>query len=385
MKNNYILLLCLFVSICFISIPSHSEELKNNVIPNDDNEFVTEQNFESENLYKWSIGCLLPITGKYSILGDKALRGLRVAVESSNTGSNYKIIVKDTESTLEGVKLGIKSIYSEITPSFILGPIPSIHARQSKEIINKYSSSTLIFPVFKDNSVNGKKFINFYLPVEMQIKKLADYATIDLNLKKFGVLYPNTKYGKTFYNNFSNHITKRGGKILYQGNYESNLNNIDVELEWLKAYDIEALLIPDGATKSSVIIKKIISDTDINNIIFLGTSNWNSNIFLNLVGRYLDGVLYKAIFIDYFSPRSKDWIEFSQIYQNIFNEKSGSFEFQIYKSVKLLMKYNGEDTFSNLKNLDNSEFVVKERASGIDIYPNPKIYTIEEEKIIGIR
>lgn len=366
-KASLVVLIFLIKTVCAVNAEEISEEVTTN--------------------YRWSLGCLFPLSGKYSFLGDRALRGVRVAVESSEVGKFYKVVVKDTESSSSGVKNAFTEIFLEDKPSFVLGPIPSNQAVGINSLVNTNNTPTVVFPVLSGNLLKSSKFIKFYLPMGLQVKTIVDFAIGDLKLRKFGVLYPKTKVGEIVSENFVKLIRKNGGRVLYKSSYDAALRDIDTEIEWIKSYKIEALFIPDGATKSSVIVRRIISNRDITNIVFLGPSTWNSSSFLNFVADDIDGVLYKAVFTDFFYPESKDWIEFSELYRSLYNEKPGSFEFQVYKAARLFLPLGEGDLNYKLRNLSqaDSDYLVDININGVDIHPKPMVFALENGKITRIK
>jgi hypothetical protein len=52
-------------------------------------------NEESASKKVITFGCLLPLTGEYRVLGDRALKGVLAAAESGHSGIQYRVVVKD--------------------------------------------------------------------------------------------------------------------------------------------------------------------------------------------------------------------------------------------------------------------------------------------------
>ena len=322
-----------------------------------------------------TIGCILPLTGEYSKLGEMALKGVRAAVENAGIYGEYKIVLKDSGSTKEGAYIAYNQILGESDPIFILGPMPSNHIAEIEKNSGPVNVPVVIFPVF--DRVNSKRnIVSYYLPINIQVTTLADYSLRDLKLKNFAILNPDTSVGSSISGLFKNYLKKKGGKLVYQGVYAPDLNDIDVHVQWLQAYKLDAIFIPDGAENSSYVIKKIISDDDIANVIFLGPNTWNSNIFYDLSKNYFDGVLYKIIFTDFINTKSEDWIKFSNLYYSLYRERPNTFQFQIYIATLHFLE-------NDIKNR-NSE-AVKLASEHTSLKPKPMIFTIENGNVLKIK
>lgn len=325
--------------------------------------------------YYGTFGCILPLTGDFSKLGEMALKGVSAAVENVRVYGEYKILIKDSMSTKEGAYIAYNQILSESNPIFIVGPLPSKHIVDIENMSSSLNVPEVIFPVF-DRANSKRNIHSYYLPISSQIMTLADYSLKDLKLKNFAILSPDSPAGLNISLSFKDYLKRNGGKIVYEGEYATDLNDVDVQVEWMQSYKMDAIFIPDGAENSSYVIKKIIADDDITNVIFLGLNTWNSNIFYDLSKDDFDGVLYKIIFSDFINTKSEDWIKFSNLYYSLYNERPNTFHFQIYTATlyfleKDLKKRSGEP--------------VKFTSKAISLEPNPMIFTIENGSVIKLQ
>ena len=181
---------------------------------------IEEINFQSQ-YNRYSIGCLLPISGENGIYGRKAERGIMLAVNrftSQESITPINVILKDTESNDEKAALAVQELADENVAAMIgLGTVETIATKaQGKGI-----------PVI---SLSGKENINEigdfvfrnFLTTEMQVKKIVSYATEKLGLKRFAVLYPDEKYGITFMNTFWDEVLSYGGEIVGVESYDAH-------------------------------------------------------------------------------------------------------------------------------------------------------------------
>ena len=327
-----------------------------------------EHNDQPQKYYR-SFGSILPVTGKFSKLGERSLKGIRTAIQHAAQFGQYHVFVKDTKSTSEGASAAYRQLVSEITPLFIIGPVPSNHINLIEEYNASLNQPLVIFPVFDVNS-RRKDIVSFYLPIDNQVKNLVNFSIGDLKIKKFAVLYPDTGAGKLFSKHFSHYLNVYGGKIVYKGAYNPDLSDLNTHIKWLESYKFDAIFIPDGAKNSTFVIKNIISDDDITNVIFLGPNTWNSEIFFNLSKNDFDGIVHKIIFTDFINKESEDWINFSNLYKALFNEEPGSYEYQVYLATIYFLE---KDLNQKILSGNNS------------LKPKPHIFTIQDGRILRLK
>lgn len=142
-----------------------------------------------------TIGCALPLSGPYKIYGDKALKGIELALAHFSSKSNYatiKILVKDTGSEPEKVVSAVKELASDKAAA-IIGPLSEakLAAQVAQDI-----GIPMIALTQKDDVASQGDFIfrNFFSPSK-QVKAIVSYAMNTLKLKNFAVLYPDENYG----------------------------------------------------------------------------------------------------------------------------------------------------------------------------------------------
>ncbi len=337
-------------------------------------------------VFNKTFGSMLPLTGPYSVLGERAAKGIASAVQLSEKGLLYQMFLRDVGEFDKNVLNIYSSLVSESNVSFVLGPLTSGSAKQISTLIDRYKVPTITFPVFGDSVKSSANIIKFYYPIEDQVEYLADYTINSLKLKKFAVLYPKTKFGTRFKDKFIDYAKTKGGKFLHVSSYSQDLTGIEVELDWIKPFSPEVIVIADNPSRAASIISLLTKDKTFTNVLFVGPNTWNTKYFSDLLEKEVDGLIHKAIFTDYLNTESSEWKTFSDFYTSTFNDKPGLFEYQIYKVTKLLfaLDNNGDEKtrlFDKIANLNTSkDFRVKKTKTGLEIYPKPLLLSLEGEK-----
>lgn len=335
------------------------------------------------------VGCLLPLSGKYSQVGGKALKAILTAAGQGPYPGGYRIIVKDIGSGGEKLEQALGELLSVKGLSFIIGPVPSGYAVAGQA--DKTKVPMILFPVSESESSDGPYVVKFFYSLEEQTKALSSYAARELGARTFGVLYPETATGRELANLFREAATNSGGKIVYEKGYPPGERELSGETEWIASINPDSIFIPDGAAASAELILRLKLNPRLSDVLFLGPATWNSSSFLKLAGGQIDGFVYRAVYTDFFHFGDAGWVGFSRDFETQHGEPPGSFEYQVYSGVSLMLRAAGEGRNGEafLKALEEvasgAEYMVKRDKTGsLQISPRPRILSVSRGEIIDI-
>ncbi len=337
---------------------------------------------------RYTIGCLLPLSGPYRLYGNKALNGVELALNrfsSQNRSPCIKVIIKDTESDPVKTVLAVKELFNENVAA-IIGPVimaePAALEAQDKGM-------PIITLTQKDNitSIGDWVFRNFFTPV-VQVKALVSYAVEELNLNRFAILYPDENYGKTFMNLFWDEVIASGGRVVGVESYNSahtdfsdsikklaglyyevpeDLKITDVEADDEKnedaatgedagtllddAYeydekiaekkedkpeaivDFDAVFIPDAPKKAGLIIPQL-AFYDVTDTYLLGTNLWHSDSLIEMAVQYAqDAIMPDGFFAE---SASEEVMDFVRTFYKTFDRKPEFIEAVAYDTAMIL-------------------------------------------------
>ncbi len=339
---------------------------------------------------RYTIGCLLPLSGPYKIYGNGALKGIQLAFNQFNTGNHrpsIKIIVKDTASDSVKAAAAVKELFEENVAA-IIGPVVT-SGSAAREAQNY--GIPIITLTQKDNipEIGEYVFRNFITP-GMQVKALVSYAVEELGLKSYAILYPDEKYGKTFMNLFWDEVIAHEGKVVGVESYKpdgtdfadpikklvglyyeipdklKNINEtadenetdettnenivetlllpLDKESEnWnMKendepeaVVDFDVVFIPDAPKTSGLIIPQL-AFYDVKDIYLFGTNLWHSDSLIDMTLKHAQGaVMPDGFFVE---SRSKNVKQFVDSYNEIFHRKPGFIEAAAYDTALILFQ-----------------------------------------------
>ena len=338
---------------------------------------------------RYTIGCLLPLSGPYKIYGNGALKGIQLAFNQFNAKNperSIKIIVKDTGSDSAESAVAVKELFEENVAA-IIGPV--ITSGSAAKAAQNYRIP-IITLTQKDNipELGEYVFRNFITP-GMQVKAIVSYAAEKLGLKSYAILYPDEKYGETFMNLFWDEVIAHEGKVVGVESYRpdgtdfadpikklvglyydvpEDLKNIDEtakekendeateniietllspldeksenwdikENEESEAIvDFDAVFIPDAPKKSGLIIPQL-AFYDVKDTYLFGTNLWHSDNLIDMAYKHAQGAIMPDGF--FAESKSQNVKQFVNGYNEIFHQEPGFIEAVAYDTALILFQ-----------------------------------------------
>ncbi len=327
-----------------------------------------------------TIGCLLPLSGTYRVLGSRALKGIELAFSqfsSQGTEPPLNIIIKDTGADPNKAAAAVQELINENVAA-IIGPMVTA---ETAAIEAQLSGIPIITITQKDNiaEIGDYVFRNFLTP-KMQVEAIVSYAAEELGLYTFAILYPEEKYGTIFMNLFWDEVLAHGGMVVGLESYnpshtdfadpikklvgiyyevpedlkemimppadDENKNKLETideltkpdeqdEEEYQAIVDFDALFIPDGSDKTGLIIPQL-AYYDVDDVYLLGTNLWHSYKLIEMAKKYVQG----AVMVDGFFPESasKHVRRFVRAFEETYAEKPGFIEAITYDTAVILFQ-----------------------------------------------
>jgi len=379
----------------------------------------------------YTIGVILPLSGRDKAFGQRSLNGIQLAANFYNTEEDnkdlpIKLAIVDTRSDPDIARISVDKLISEDNVIGIIGSLRS----DTAEIVSGTASIMSVPNISlsrNDNIADISPYVfSISMTKENQINKLVSYAIEVLNIKKFGILYPNDSYGREYMNLFWNNVLLKGGEITAVELYEAKqvdfkdefqklaglfyrglrlkefellkeLKTVELgrtprpnELKLPPIIDFEALFIPDDA-RSVGQIAPYLAFYDIDNVVILGTNLLNSNQLISRGKQHVEGLYFvDDFFIDNNNTSS---ISFIQKFRNIFNRDPGSIEADSYDAAKLMINAMSELDLNQLSRSKLRHKIANTRAylgatGTIDILENGSsekslfLLSVEKQKII---
>ncbi|MFH1626017.1 MAG: penicillin-binding protein activator [Pseudomonadota bacterium] len=328
-----------------------------------------------------AIGCILPLTGEYSVYGEKTLHGIELAADVFNPspkGIPIKVIIKDSKADPRVAATAVEELVLEDNVICIIGPLLSVTSEAAAKKAEELKVPMVVLSQKSRIPEIGEYIFQNSLTPELQTKTIVDCATGTLRLKRFAILYPNNRYGNSFMNLFWDEVLTHGGEIVGVESYESEQNDFqdeikklvglyytedrkdemeemnsesegDEEEELKPIIDFDAIFIPDYYDKVGLIIPQL-AYYDVVGMKLLGTNGWNSLKLIEMAGQYVQG----AIFVDgFFKDSPYPFVQkFVDDFRSAFGEEPHVLEAQAYDSANIvidLIRNQGVESRDELK------------------------------------
>ncbi len=310
------------------------------------------------------LGCILPLSGRYRIYGQKALWGIELAIgafEANNKDSDIRIVIKDSRGISQLAVKAVEDLVFKDNAIGILGPLLSITAEAAS-----YRAQELRVPLITLSQKEGLPSIGDYIFREsltnsLQAKALAGYVSQYLDLSKFAILYPKDPYGEELMNYFWDEVSREGGEIVAVEGYDPKQTDFGEEIKRLVGLyyldlrqeekrkweeteegewepepiiDFEAIFIPDYYDKVGLIAPQL-AYYDVEGVHLLGSNGWNYPQLIEMAGKYVEGAIFvDSFFKDSLNPEIR---EFVRRFDATFSEEPEILAAQAYDATRMVL------------------------------------------------
>jgi len=309
---------------------------------------------------KSKVGCMLPLSGTFKMFGERALKGVELAVQdlSREYNQNIKVIIKDTRSDDKRAVICVDELVSENVAG-IAGPI--ITAEAAAVQAEKHKIPMIALTQKTQVAKTGAHVFSNFLTPEMQTQALVSYATRVVGVTKFAVLYPDDKYGVTHMNLFRDKVHESGAQIVGVESYPGDMTDFSASIKKLARLfyltsdkknpgaDVTAIFIPDAPSKLGMILPQL-AYHDLTKAYQLGTNIWHDQLLMENAGKYLNNtVITEGFFANGSNPEAG---EFAKRFYLLHGEDPGFVEAVAYDTITMLVRTameEGIDSRSSLR------------------------------------
>jgi ABC-type branched-subunit amino acid transport system substrate-binding protein len=363
---------------------------------------------------RFDIGCLLPLSGSHAVFGMRALRGIKLALNtyhSLHKEIRLNLIVQDSQSDEQNAVKGIQTLNKK-NVSAVIGPMVACISAAEEAQKQK-------IPIIVLSQKNGIPdlgdyvFRNFLTP-QTQIETIVPYAIEKLGVRRFAILYPKDIYGETFMTLFQDNVYLYGEHIVGIEAYTPDQTDFGEPIKKLinhsgtaindegaagkeahprqeeAVVDIDAVFIPDTFSTVGLIAPQLLF-YDIKDVLLLGTNLWHSERLIEMVRKYVQGALVPDAF--YSDSDKKQVVDFISRYENAFQEKPKFIEAVAYDTAMMLfqivsqaeIKSRGElkDRLQTMRNYDGVTGLTSFKTNG-EVDKKLYLFRIVKDKFVEV-
>lgn len=274
------------------------------------------------------IGVVLPLTGKFSSYGRKALDAILLASKSffPNQEDNIQVIVEDSRSNPIIASYAVEQLVNDHRVMAIIGPLSWKESVYAADKAQELGVLNISLSGKEGISERGAYIFQNAITPKVQLESLVSHCINNLKMTRFALLVPENNFGKEYSSTFWNAVENLGGKIVAYDSYTPDekdfqknvqelvglnpnyrkmemaklieLKNLqkaktgkEAKIKLQPIIDFEALFIPDSP-KTVAQIAANLAYYDVKGVTLLGTTEWNSDQLYKRGGRYVEGALF---------------------------------------------------------------------------------------------
>ena len=304
-----------------------------------------------------AVGCILPLSGRFAEVGNKALDALVLSSDIFNRRSpvSWKIVVADSGETPEGVRNAVSYLVEQAGVIAIIAVAGTTEAADAAREVEK-RKVPLILITSREGVTDGYEYVfQHFLTPTQQMQALARYSLDRMNVAIFSVLYPQDEYGEEMVRLFRKEIQKVGGKISKVISYNKSQTDFTEQILKLTGQkttvsgkmhaspqdtrgkmfiDFEALFIPDSSLRLKMITSQL-AYYDVKGVKLLGSSLWHTPDLLKKGADYLDGAVFVDSFlVNGFLPETNDFVD---IYYSAYSRDPENIEALSYDTMEIVL------------------------------------------------
>jgi len=308
---------------------------------------------------RFTVGCVLPLSGAYAAEGNKALEAILLAagIFDASSKTPWKVIAADSRGVSEGAKEAITRLANDENAMAIIAVTGTPEATEAALAAEKWKVP-LVLITSKEGVTGGNQYVfQHFLTPTQQIRALTKYALDNLNCAIFSILYPKDRYGTEMVKIFREEVQSIGGKVEATVPYSKtqsdftaeiskvtgNMGNTGDKLNLKKksgataplSANFEALFIPDSYLRVKMIAEQL-TFHNVKGFYLLGTSLWNSPELLKKGSEHLEGAIIADCFCNV--SRYPEANNFIDIYYSAYGREPAYIEALAYDSAGMIFK-----------------------------------------------
>ena len=181
------------------------------------------------------IGVILPLSGKYSVFGERALRGIELAqqnirVRGRGKGAQITFVFRDSAGDPDKAVQAVEELALEENVIGIIGPLLGITAAPAAR-----RAEVLEVPIVTMSQRDGlpelgEHVFRYFMTPKDQARALVRYAIKHRSVRNFGIMYPETALGRTFLTTIWKEIEDAGGWVVAADSYEAGATDFKAPL-----------------------------------------------------------------------------------------------------------------------------------------------------------
>lgn len=285
------------------------------------------------------LGASFPLTGEVASYGQKAKRGIELAIEEQNAKGG--LLNRQIEVDFQDDRNDKKEAVSIMTKFATIDKVPVVFGSAGSSVslvlaplANRYKV-ILISPISSSSKLSSEGGDFFFRTVpadDLQAKILSQWV-FDSGAKRVAIVYTNNSWGKPLAEGFQQKFETLGGQVLdSDGVQENSADFRTIITKLIGIDDLDAIVSPTYPKEGGIFVRQV-KELGLS-VPLYGGDNWGSPEFRNIAGNAAEGVSYTAP-SESTSPVFKD---FAKRYEAKYGEEPDVFGAYAYDAAMAIMK-----------------------------------------------
>ncbi|MFI5332112.1 MAG: penicillin-binding protein activator, partial [Desulfobaccales bacterium] len=323
---------------------------------------------------KITLGCLLPLSGEMGNVGFRVQRGMELAARQAPV----KLVFKDTQNDPGSATQLVQELAQDPQVLAIMGPLTSSVAQTAAAAAQNSGMPLLALSQKADITQTGNLIFQAFLTPRQQVRALVRSA-MGLAIQRYAILYPDSAYGRTFFQMFQEELAAAGLELAAQEAYAAGTQDLSPVLTTLKG-DLQtqaaatpgtvALFVPDDAAVVAAVAGQL-PNLSLGGIQIMGT-----NLLHNpRVAPEQLAALQGVIFPDAFFPGDPNPAvqEFVTAYRQQYGENPDYLATQGYALVRLMGQLAQSGELGHSPAAGGQQVWWKRSSTMLTLFPGPLI------------
>ena len=255
----------------------------------------------------FTIGCLLPLSGRGRVVGEKSLKGLMLAADAFTApvrGPAFSLAMRDVGDDARAAARGVEELVIDERAIAIVGPLDSLAAEAAAERAEELGVPIITLSARGPEVAGSTRYVfhNFPTP-EDEVNALVNEAVEIRKHRHIAVIVPANGYGIEIEERTRAALKENGLEIVTTLKYDMNTKSfVDIATELAKKRSLDAVLLAGDTESVRLALPALAarglwsSDTvsipdDARRVTFLIPGMASGSSLLRAVGRYMMGAV----------------------------------------------------------------------------------------------
>jgi ABC-type branched-subunit amino acid transport system substrate-binding protein len=295
----------------------------------------------------YTIGCILPLTGRFAPFGTRILDAVILAtgIFDPDRRTPIRLLIRDSGGDPARTRQAVEDLAVTEGVVAVIGPLESSPAVAAAREAQRLGIPIITLTQKDGVADTGDYVFRNFLTTGLQIEALVTYSMNNLGVSRFAILYPDDSYGREMMLRFWYCVAEKGGTVGGIEPYENEQTDFSDPIRRLvrserrkggdqpPRVDFDALFVPDSSLKARLIAPQL-AFHDVIGVRLLGMSEWNVPELLQGETDYLEG----SIFVDalFRESHSFEVIDFLDRFYAAYGREADGIEALAYDSTNMI-------------------------------------------------